>query len=434
MIKSGLHLSHRSPKPASPPRKFLYPTLILLVALWAPFVAAQPDESAELADELRGSVVSKKTELKLIPRPTDEKDFPEYIQYLVDVSFPRTPEERAADADVMKRYEDAHNIDSIVIAAPGFPADITLEQYEEYVDHFIENNFTSMSVTITNGSDKSVQEVLGRAVYFGEYMSKQPDRYMQIQALEDFETAKEAGKLGVFYNFQSMNAFGENLANVQRFYDLGVRTANFTYNQDNAYGGGTVSNEDGSNDGVSELGEDFIREMNRVGMVIDCSHSSDQTCLDAAMLTRKPMIMSHSNVATLQSIARNNSDEAMKAVAATGGAICINFIGGFLNPQGLARPTDIAKHMEYVKNLVGAEAVCAGSDYVYNYAGTLMWVLKNPDQFPPSMGYATPSHMGMPGEIWGAVRVLEDRYGWSEEEIRGLLGENLLRVYRENWE
>ena len=65
------------------------------------------------------------------------------------------------------------------------------------------------------------------------------------------------------------------------------------------------------------------------------------------------------------------SDKAIQAVAATGGAICINFIGGFLNPQGDARPMSIAKHMEYVKNLVGAEAVCAGSDYVPNYADAL---------------------------------------------------------------
>ncbi len=94
----------------------------------------------------------------------------------------------------------------------------------------------------------------------------------------------------------------------------------------------------------------------------------------------------------------------------------------------------IAKHLEYVKNLVGAEAVCAGSDYVPNYADALMMILKNPVKYPPESGYASPSHMGMPGEIWGAVKVLEDTYGWTAKEIRGFLGENLLRVYKANWE
>ena len=184
-----------------------------------------------------------------------------------------------------------------------------------------------------------------------------------------------------------MNAFGEDIANVEKYYKLGLRTANFTYNKDNAYGGGSKSNDDGSNDGVTELGKKVIREMNRVGMVVDCSHSSDQTCLDAAILTGKPMIMSHSNVASLNPIGRNNSDTAMKAVAATGGAICVNFIGGFLNSQGEARPEDIAKHIEYIRNMTGPEHVCAGSDYVYNYAGTLMWVLKNPEHRLSFPGY-----------------------------------------------
>ena len=69
----------------------------------------------------------------------------------------------------------------------------------------------------------------------------------------------------------------------------------------------------------------------------------------------------------------------MKAVAATGGAICINFIGGFLNADGDASSEAIAEHIQHVREMAGPEAVCAGSDYVYNYAGTLDWVLRNPD-------------------------------------------------------
>lgn len=255
-------------------------------------------------------IAAQAPQIEMRERPTNEEDFPEYIEYLVEISFPRTEEERSLDAEVQNRYRDAHNIDSIVIASPGFPADITLEEIEEYMDHFIENGFTSMSVTVSNGSDQSVEEVFDRLEFFNEYQQKQPGRYMQIETVDDFETAKSQGRLGAFYNFQSMNSFGEDLANVQKYYDLGLRTANFTYNEDNAYGGGASSNDDGSNDGLTELGEQFVREMNRVGMVVDCSHSSNQTCIEAATLTTKPMIMSHSNVATFQPIGRNVSDDA----------------------------------------------------------------------------------------------------------------------------
>ena len=124
----------------------------------------------------------------------------------------------------------------------------------------------------------------------------------------------------------------------------------------------------------------------------------------------------------------------MKAVAATGGAICVNFIGGFLNAEGDARPARIAEHIQHIADLTGPEHLCAGSDYVYNYAGTLDWVLRNPEMFPPEMGYASPSHMGMPGEIWGVVRYLQEENGWTDEEIIGLIGGNLLRVYEANWQ
>jgi membrane dipeptidase len=188
------------------------------------------------------------------------------------------------------------------------------------------------------------------------------------------------------HNFQSMRPLGEDLANVEKYYDLGLRQMNFTYNIDTVYADGGVSNDDGTDQGVHELGAKVIQEMNRLGIVVDCSHSSDQTCIEAAAITRKPMMMSHSNLMTYQPIGRNVSDQAVKAVAATGGVICVNFIGGFLNPQGLALPYDIAKHVEYIGNLVGRDKLCVGPDYVYNYAETLDWVLRHPEDFPPEMG------------------------------------------------
>jgi membrane dipeptidase len=250
--------------------------------------------------------------------------------------------------------------------------------------------------------------------------------------------AQKQNKLGVFHNFQSMMPLGihpdKAIDNLQKYYELGLRQMNFAYNIDTPFADGGVSNDDGTDQGITDLGAQIIKEMNRLGIVVDCSHSSDKTCIEAAAATRKPMMMSHSNLMTYQPIGRNVSDEAVKAVAGTGGVICVNFIGGFLNPQGLARPYDIAKHVDYIANMVGRDKLCVGPDYVYNYAETLLWILKNPKNFPIEMGYATPSHMGKPGEIWGVVGELQSRYGWSDEEIRGFLGENLLRLYMENWQ
>jgi membrane dipeptidase len=385
-----------------------------------------------------GLVAEPNTGFEMKPRPTDEKDFPSYIEYLVEVADPRTEEEVSSDDEVKQKFQNAIVIDALFVGGPGFPAGFTPGQYEEAVQHSIDSQYNVISATISNGPPEDTPNVvLERMDNVNSYWSAQPDRYIQVRSVEDMLKAQTENKLGVFHNFQSMMPLGTDpeqaVVNLQKFYDLGLRQMNFTYNIDTAFADGGVSNDDGSDQGITDLGEKIIKEMNRLGIVVDCSHSSDRTCIEAAATTRKPMMMSHSNLMTYQPIGRNVSDEAVKAVAGTGGVICVNFIGGFLNPQGLARPYDIAKHVEYIGNIVGRDKLCVGPDYVYNYAETLLWILQNPKNFPIEMGYATPSHMGKPGEIWGVVRELHSRYSWSDEEIRGFLGENLLRLYRANW-
>lgn len=405
---------------SSYPRVWLITSLLMMAAP----VAAQTEPN---------------TEFDIIPRPTDEADFPEYIQYLVDVAEPRTAEERAADADVKRKYRDALVIDALFVGGPGFPAGFSEEQYEEAVQHSIDNQYEVISATISNGPPEDTPDVvMTRMANVNNYWAERPDRFIQVRSVDDMKRATREGKLGVVHNFQSMMPLGSDpaqiMSNLKKYYDLGLRQMNFTYNIDTPFADGGVSNSDGTDQGVTDLGEKVIKEMNRLGIVVDCSHSSNQTCIETAAISRKPMMMSHSNLMTYQPIDRNVSDQAVRAVAGTGGVICVNFIGGFLNPQGLARPYDIAKHVEYIGNMVGRDKLCVGPDYVYNYADTLLWILKNPKNFPIEMGYATASHMGKPGEIWGVVRELQDRYGWSDDEIRGFLGDNLLRLYEANWE
>ena len=300
-------------------------------------------------------------------RPSDPKDFEEYIQYLVSVAEPRTAEERAKDAEMMEKYKDAMVVDALFVGGPGFPAGFTVEQYEEAVKHSVENRYNFISATISNGPPEDTPEVvLERMKNVNEYWKQHADRFVQVRTIDDVYRAQKEGKLAVMHNFQSMMPLGDDLGNLEKYYDLGLRQMNFTYNIDTDYADGGVSNTDGTDEGVKELGAKVIKEMNRLGIVIDASHSSNQTAIEAATLTTKPMMLSHSNLMAFQPIGRNVSDEAIKAVAATKGVICVTFIGGFLNPQGVARPFDIAKQVNYIKNLVGADCTCVGPDYVYN--------------------------------------------------------------------
>ncbi len=371
--------------------------------------------------------------VELRPRPTNEADFPEYIEYLVHISDPRTDEQRLGDTEAKDKYGSDLILDTLFVGGPGFPAGFSEEMYELATQHSADNSFTAISATISNGSDTSAGEVFERMRATNRYWKDRADKYLQVFTVEDIHAAKASRRLGMHHNFQSGNPLDGDLSNLEKYYHLGLRQMNFTYNVDNELASGCVSNSGGTDTGLTTFGEAAVREMNRLGIVVDASHSSNQTAIDAATLSTRPVVLSHSNVATFQPIDRNASDPAIKTVAATGGVICINFIGGFLNPQGDATPFSIAKHAHYIRNLVGPEHVGAGSDYVFNYAETLDWVLRNPTQFPPEMGYASPSHMGKPGEVWGVVKELEATFGWKDHEIRGLLGANILRVYRDVW-
>ena len=152
-----------------------------------------------------------------------------------------------------------------------------------------------------------------------------------------------------------------------------------------------------------------------------------------AKLSTKPVIASHSNAKGLFDHGRNLSDEAIKAIAATDGVICSVGVGLFLNEEGTATMEDIAEHVNYVGELVGRRHTGFASDYSHMYTDFLKSFIAVVDKYPPEKGFGAPTQNAGGGDIWGVARVLEVKYNWNEEEIKGFLGENLMRVYKANW-
>ena len=276
--------------------------------------------SSDPADEPSAMVEAPAFEMR--PRPTDEAEFDEYVDYLVEVADPRTDEQVAEDAGIKERFKDVIVVDSLAVGAPGFPAGLTADVYELGTLHSIKNNYDIVSWTITNAGLPDTPEVVKeRMEATNAYWAERSEKYTQVFTTEDFYRVKEAGGYGVFHNFQGMMPLSQSgdeaeaLANLQTFYDLGMRQLMFSYNVDTPYSDGGVSNSDGTDEGVHELGFRIIEEANRLGISIDCSHSSNKTCIEAAAHSTKPIMLSHSNAYTLQPIDRNTSDEAIMAVA-----------------------------------------------------------------------------------------------------------------------
>jgi len=238
------------------------------------------------------------------------------------------------------------------------------------------------------------------------------------------------GKLAVVFNSQGADYAVDDLGMMEKVNSLGLKISGFTYNNDSALASGGARQDHG----VTELGQEWIAQMNTQKMVVDCSHTSNQTCIDAAARSTKPVIASHSPAYALNEVNRNINDEAMVAIGESGGAVCTTGVGLFLNSEGDASPEAFAKHVEYTGNLIGRDKTCFSTDYMHNAIGMFKDNVANVDVYPPEKGFGSPAKNTAAEHIWGVAAILEDEYGWDEEEVRGFLGENLMRVYEANWQ
>jgi membrane dipeptidase len=200
----------------------------------------------------------------------------------------------------------------------------------------------------------------------------------------------------------------------------------FAYNLNNLVGGGCHDQDVG----LTALGRAVIREMNRVGMLVDCSHTAHRTTLEAMEASEAPVIFSHSCAKALWKHGRNITDEQIKACAGTGGVIGINGIGNFLGKNDISS-AKFVDHVAHVANLVGPQHVGVSLDYAFD-AENVDGLVANNAKFWPQQEYQTASLYLPPEQLPEIVETMLQR-GFSEPEITGILGGNFLRVARAVW-
>ncbi|MDA0952930.1 MAG: membrane dipeptidase, partial [Proteobacteria bacterium] len=184
------------------------------------------------------------------------------------------------------------------------------------------------------------------------------DGYRLVTSVAEVRQAKKDGDLAVTFDLEGMNCLDGSLDMVELYHALGVRQMLFAYNKNNLAGGGCHN----GNEGLSDFGRAVIGEMNRLGMIVDLSHCSHRTTMEAMALSSAPCIFSHSNSRELWDHERNIYDDQVKACAATGGVVGIVGIGIFLGNNDI-RTATLADHIDHYVNLVGPSHVGIGLDY-----------------------------------------------------------------------
>ncbi|MBI4500484.1 MAG: membrane dipeptidase [Gemmatimonadetes bacterium] len=271
------------------------------------------------------------------------------------------------------------------------------------------------------------ENTLRMLAHFRRWVQQHDAEYVLVQSVADVRRAKRERKLAVTFDVEGGAALTGQLSMVSLYYDLGVRWMLIAYNRNNALGGGCQDEDTG----LTAFGWQVLDEMARVGMVTCCTHTGLRTTMDVMAYSRNPVIFSHSNPTGVWQHKRNIPDEAIKACAKTGGVVGINGIGIFLGKND-ARSETVVRHVDYVVQLVGAAHAGLGLDYVFDQQEVDDYVAKNPDIFPPEEGYAAGLKM-MPPEQLPEVAEGLIKLGYSEHDVRGILGDNFLRVAKQVW-
>lgn len=289
---------------------------------------------------------------------------------------------------------------------------------------------TAVSLTAAGDDESWPTLIFKKLAEWRRYCSMNPERFILVQGVDDIVRAKAQNKLAVMFHFQGTEAVGRSLALVGAYKALGVQWMLMAYNRQNSVGMGCIEAQ--KNDyGLTEFGRELVQEMNRAGMIVDCSHSGYRTTMDAMELSSKPCIFSHSNAWSLYNHPRNIKDDQIKACAATGGFIGLNGVGSFIGDFKYVKSETVFRHLDYIVQMVGPDHVALGIDYMTPELCDM--VIKRLGGDLSRVGMSAPPWSFLePARIVDLVGYMINS-GYPEKAIRGILGENFIRVACAVW-
>lgn len=331
--------------------------------------------------------------------------------------------------------------------------DINKPQNEFFTDiprlreGLVGGQFFSAFVSPEIKKEKLVQSTLEQIDLIYYIINRYPKTFQLALSTNQVEEAFKAGKIASLIGVEGGHSINNSLAVLRLFYKLGARYMTLTHNKDISWAASAT--DGGDKKGLKKFGEKIIKEMNRLGMMVDLSHVSLKTMNDVLNITKVPVIFSHSSARALVNNPRNVPDDVLKRLSINGGIIMVTFVPGFIssegnkyykkikkelkylkdskkyskekvreevkkwcekNPRPEVRLRDVALHIDHIRNLIGIDYIGIGSDF----DGTFFMPdgLEDVSKFP----------------MLTAELILR---GYSDLDIKKILGGNILRVMRQ---
>lgn len=336
-------------------------------------------------------------------------------------------------SDAARRlHDDSVIVDGLVFMSDGDP----------YALH--QANIAAINLTVSH-MEASFESTCDEIAVWLDRISAPASGWKLVESIADVNAARAQGKVGLIMGWQNMRVIEDKLHRIAMFRRLGVRVMQLTYNNRNFIGDGCLEPEDS---GLSLLGRRVVRAMNEAGVAIDLSHVGEKTALQAALLSERPVFLTHANAYSVAAMPRNKSDALMKAVAASGGTVGASIYGPMCwdrDPAHLPSIADFLRHLEHIVSVVGFDHVSIGTDLpaVRDLRSVESILEMTRTRFPENVGSYEKAfgggarerylrECGSHADLVKVTAALLER-GWSNAQVHALLSGNVLRALDRCW-
>lgn len=311
------------------------------------------------------------------------------------------------------------------------------ETREAYAEVWRTSGVTCISETVANHFTCDLYDAYKRLSHSEYKINNLKDLLVKATCAEDIRRAKREGKHAIMWNCQNTHGLAggldleEDLSKIDLFYAMGFRVIQLTYNLRNAVGDGCLERYES---GLTRFGLRFVERMNELGMLVDTSHCGYQTTLDAVEHSKATVAATHTTCRAVYDHPRGKTDEEIKAIAERDGYIGINMIPAFLGVTGDIK--QFLDHVDYAVDLIGADHVGIGTDTGYREPRPeiprerMWWTGFKPEHL--ELGPEMRADEGSSGSIawvnWPYYTVGLVSRGYSDQEIKKIIGDNFLRI------
>ena len=297
-----------------------------------------------------------------------------------------------------------------------------------------EAGLDAVHVTVVYHED--FDEFNTRVDEWNTYFRDNSDLIFLGKSYKDIEKAKKEKKTAIFFGFQNCSPIEDDISLVEKVYDLGCRFMQLTYNNQSLLATGCFENIDS---GVTNFGKEVIKEMNRLGLVIDMSHSAEKSTIDAINISQKPIAITHANPTFWHAAKRNKSDELLKILSKNDGMLGLSLYPHHLKNGTNCTLESFCEMVAKTVDLMGIDKIGIGSDLCLNQPDSVVeWMRNGTWAKAKNFGEGTKKNSGFPKQPdWfidarGFLNLESglSKVGFSKNEISAVLGDNWFNFYK----